>query len=215
MKPRRYIRTGWASVVVALAGCGDLESSPVPQPVPMLIRSSTPEQTSVDTLYIGLPGAVAGQGKVHIRSRQSGQTVVVPATAAGTFAARVPKDALDLEARYESADGLSDPVPLAGQRLGEPLTLGDPQPGVVSGTYGPDEVVVTNDGTHGTLLEAPPNVDVIVANATTGVVVTTKTDANGRFTTQITASKGDLIQIMVVDPDDPGNTSDFVEITVP
>src|SRR5512137_468560 len=108
--------------LLCLAGCGDLVISPVPQPVPFYIRQSTPMDvdTSNKRLVIGLPKAVAGAGKVHVTDRTSGNSVVVPATATGSFSAVLAVgDGPSLEASYESQDGVSEPVSLAVRAQGD------------------------------------------------------------------------------------------------
>jgi len=209
-------------VTVALglaAGCGDQVSSPVPQPVPGMIRQSTPSPSGVQLLFVGLPGAVAGAGRVHLTYRKSGKGVVVDSAAGGSFAAALTRVALDeLEARFENDDGLSDPVPLSTQlRFPTGPVFGQPKPGVVSKPDAQGQVRVSNDAgaAQPLLLDATPNMDLLVANDKTGALATTKTDKDGRFTTQLAAASGQSIRLLLVDPTDVGVTSDFVTIPVP
>ena len=72
---------------LVLAACGDDQvSSPVPQPVPDFVRQSTPGLTQSKKLVLGLPGAVAGKGKVHLTDKATGTKVVGDSAAAGSFA---------------------------------------------------------------------------------------------------------------------------------
>jgi hypothetical protein len=198
-------------------GCGDQDSSPVPQPVPGLIRQSTPKVGTPDTLVAGLPGAVAGQGTIHLLDRKSGKKVVAPSTDAGSFALTIPaSESEDLEARFENADGLSEPVSLSVRALGIHPELVQTQYGGLLTVVG-DEVVVTNDlgPTTPPPVQASADVDVVVANESTGQVVTSKTDGEGLFKVTLKGKSGDAILIMLSDPTNPDLTSDFVSAQVP
>jgi hypothetical protein len=201
-------------VVVA---CG---SSPVPQPVPDFVRCSTHDLQQEELMVVGLPGAVAGEGKVHIKDRDSGATLVVSSTVPGTFSAVITagKNA-DLVLQFENDDGKSEPLVLRDKqpvlphpKLG-PSTYGQ----VVSAPDGQGMVTVTNDDGPGKplLLPASPDVDVIVTNNGTSEVATSRTDNTGRFTVKIAGQTGHAILIMLVDPKDPLLTSDFVQYQVP
>jgi hypothetical protein len=214
----RFRITFLATLSACACGLEDQESSPVPQPVPGLVRQSSPALTQSQKLVLGLPKAVAGEGKVHLTDRISGRKVVGISTAEGTFSLVIEVDPKDdaLELQYENEDGLSDPVLISLRALGDGPALGQPKDGLVLPTNGP-EVQVSNDAGHGNplLLEATPNVMVIVTVTKTGQVVTSTTDSTGRFSVQIEATSGDWIQILLVDPQDPGSTSDFVTVQVP
>jgi len=205
--------------VIVLVGCGEQSSSPVPQPVPGLIRQSTPTAGALKTLVVGLPGAVAGKGKVHIREGVGGKIKIVDTTDSGSFVVALPiAEGDSLEAAFETDDGLSAMVPITPRSLGVTPSLGQPKPGVVQAPHdGKPEVVVTNDAGAGQplLLDATPDVDVVVSNIDNGEVVTTVTDKDGKFSTKIGATTGHTIQIMLVTREEPPVTSDFVSITVP
>jgi hypothetical protein len=49
----------------------------------------------------------------------------------------------------------------------------------------------------------------------TAQVVSTPTDSTGRFSVKVNAGSGDAIQLLLVDPADPGSSSDFVVVTAP
>lgn len=199
--------------------CGDQDSSPVPQPVPGLIRQSTPGLTATQKLVVGLAGAVQGKGTVHLRDTITGKAASAATTGTGSFSlVLLAKEAQSLEAWFENDAGeTSDVVTLATRYLGEGLTLGPPQPGVVSKPDAQGKVKVSNDGgaSKPLLMTATPNVDVVVVNAASGAVALTKTDKDGRFTTTIAAKTGELIRILLVDPAQKEETSDFQSITVP
>ncbi len=206
------------AALFAAVGCGDGVSSPVPQPVPGQIRISTPAVTSARALVVGLPGAVSGEGTVHVRDLKTGAKASGKSVAAGTFSlvVTVGKDRL-LEAWFENADGASDPVSLNLRSLSYGLALGQPKPGVVSVPDAKGKVTVSNDGGVGKplLMSASPNKVVVLTNANTAEVATTTTDKDGRFSAKLSGVKGDVIQILLVDPADQASTSDFVTIPVP
>jgi hypothetical protein len=204
----------------ALVGCGDLVSSPVPQPVPSYIRQSTPQGSRVETLVVGLPSAVAGGGKVHLRDRATGASAVAVASDSGSFAGVVPiGGSPDLEARYENKDGLSEPVSLRTRGFGVHPALVpalDNSPPVSS----PDaqgQVTVTNDAGPGNPLHfnATPNTDALVSNSSKGAVVATVTDKDGRLTAKLAGATGETIEVLLVDPANPVLTSDYLTFTVP
>jgi hypothetical protein len=203
--------------VLLCCACGDQDSSPVPQPVPGLIRQSTPEIGNTETLVAGLPGAVAGKGTVHLHDKKTGKKVVTSSTNTGSFAVTLPASETEsLEARFENADGLSDPVPLDVRSLGIPPELVQTKYAGLLAVVG-DDVVVSNDQGPGNppSLEATPNVDVVVANQNTGEVVESKTDDKGLFKVTLKGKSGDTILVMLSDPARPDLTSDFVSATVP
>lgn len=203
-------------LLVLSTACG---SSPVPQPVPFMMRKSTHDQVQGDTLLVGLPGAVAGQGRVHVEDRKSGKRASANSAEAGSFSLviRTGKQS-DLMVQYENEDGTSDWVSLSDAQTGSlGPTLGQPQKGVVSSMDSRGEVTVTNDDGSGkpVLLDATPDSDVVVTNANKGAVASTTTDKAGIFKVTIEGATGDTIHILLLDSTDPGVTSDFVSIAVP
>ncbi len=206
--------------ILTLAGCGGQESSPVPQPVPFFMRKSTPGSDQTKTLVVGLAGAVAGQGRVHLRDLDSAAEASAPSSSVGTFGAvlMAPFGAR-LEARFEREGALSEPVALSQHMRG-------PHPELVA-TLGPNDVVsapdaqgqvtVSNDDGPGLppRVQATPESDVVVSDATSGAVATTRTDAAGLFTVKLPAAKGDVIQVLLVSPTSADATSDFLSYTVP
>jgi hypothetical protein len=201
-----------------VAGCGLEESSPVPQPLPGYLRRSTPSSL-VSTLVVGLPGAVAGAGKVALRELGAASPVVVQSAAAGSFSAVLPVGrTTPLEIRYETADGASSWVALAPPQLSYgPVLMGSRGPGVVSAPDAAGNVTVTNDAGAGqpALVSASPDSDLLVANATRGSVVSSRTDAKGLFRVQLQGATGDEIQLLLVDAQDSAATSDYLSFTVP
>ena len=199
--------------------CGDGVSTPVPQPVPGQIRISSPALTkAAPVLVLGLAGAVAGAGKVHVKDLESGALVTGSSNGAGSFSVviSVNRDHR-LEARFENADGISGAVSLALRGLSYGPGLGTPQPGVVSKPDAQGQVKVSNDGGAGKplLMSATANVNVLISNAATAQVVTTQTDKDGRFSQTLSGARGDSIQILLVDPQSQTSTSNFVSILVP
>lgn len=199
--------------------CGLDVSSPVPQPVPHLLRQSTPSGARVSKLVLGLPGAVAGAGKVHGLVRDTGASAVAAAAAAGSFALTLAAaEQHTIELRFETDKGISEPVLLPPPRASFGPILREPEgPGVVSAPDAGGQVTVTNDGGPGQppLLQASPDHDLFVSNQRTGEVASTRTDAAGLFRVLIAARTGDSLSLLLVDPDDPGATSDFLSLTVP
>jgi len=216
MSPQRC-RPRLAVVLAALfvAGC---DSAPVPQPVPDLVRLSTPTPGQPQRLLVGLPGAVAGKGQVHVVQPKTGLSLSVASTEAGTFAAVLPTADAELALTFENDDGESDPLLLRSALPDGPRpALGTPAPGVVSVPDAGGRVTVANDGGPGQplLLDATPEVTVLVSNDQTSEVVSSTTDSAGRFAVSLLASSGSTILILLVDPDEPDVTSDFVGIQVP
>jgi hypothetical protein len=216
---RRLAVTLW--IVVGTWSCGDMGSSPVPQPIPDFVRLSTPALKQTKQLVVGLPGAVDGEGKVHLGDKATGRKVSAASPAAGSFALAItidPTKTKELELRFENEDGLSDPVTLPTTRLTYGPTLSAVHgPGLVSAPDSKGEALVDNDAGAGNppLVDATPDMNLIVTNFDTGAVKSTKTDNKGLFSVRIPAAKGDLLQILLVDPTDPGSTSDFITATVP
>jgi hypothetical protein len=214
-----------ALLVLALAqGCDPQGSSPVPQPVPGFVRQSTPEltQTNPEHLVVGLPGAVAGEGRVHVEDPTAGGSrAVADSSSSGTFSAvlAAAPDA-ELTLRFETEEGISDPVTLRRDRVFDPppaLAPANSQSQVVTPPDAQGQVSVSNDAGPGQspLIAATPDVDVIVSNGASGEVVSSKTDADGLFTVKLGGAKGDPIHILLVDPESTSLTSDFLSYQVP
>jgi hypothetical protein len=206
---------------LVLGACGDDQGSlPVPQPVPDFIRQSTPGLTQSKQLVLGLPGAVAGEGKVHLTDKVTGTKVVGDSAASGSFTLVIAIDATkpqELQVQYENEDGLSDPIPLNTRQLHFGPTLGQAKAGLVQSTGTSGEVAINNDGGAGNplLLVASPDMTLIVTVESTAQVVTTPTDGTGRFSVKVKAGSGDAIQLLLVDPAEPDSSSDFVTVTAP
>ncbi|MCC6746995.1 MAG: hypothetical protein IT371_05005 [Deltaproteobacteria bacterium] len=201
-------------------GCGEQLSIPVPQPVPLKVRQSTPGKDRHETVVAGLPQAVAGKGRVRLRDARSGLEVVVPSTAQGTFVGTLAVGAeADLYGRFETDQGQSAEVSLTLRALGLPpqLTRTRGEAGLVSAPDAKGLVTVSNDAGPGQplLVAATPDSEVIVSHAGLGTVVTTRTDKEGRFRAQLAAAAGDTIQLFLASVDDRGLTSDFLIATVP
>lgn len=201
-----------------VAGCGLEESSPVPQPLPGYLRRSTPSSL-VSTLVVGLPGAVAGAGKVALRELNGASPVLVQSAAVGSFSAVLPVGrSIPLELRFETAAGASDWVALAPPQLSfGPVLSGSRGPGVVSAPDAAGIVTVSNDAGAGqpALVDASPESDLLVVNATRSEVATGRTDAKGLFRVQLAGATGDVIQLLLVDAADAASTSDYLSFTVP
>jgi hypothetical protein len=200
---------------------GDKGSITVPQPVPLLIRESVPGAHNATTLVVGLPGAVAGAGTVTIRDRRSAAEATAGAASAGSFSSvlTLAKDH-ELEIRFQNEDGASDwvAIPSASATDGVSLTVPNSDgPKPVSAPDAQGQVTVTSDAGAGKppLIEATPEVDLIVANTDNGGVVASVTDQSGHFTVRLPGAVGDVIQILLVDPEDTKQTSDYLSYEVP
>jgi hypothetical protein len=219
--PRHAISALILLILVVNVSCGEQGSSPVPQPVPDFVRQSTHELQQEKLLVVGLPGAVAGEGKVRVQDRKGGAEVVVDATSVGTFTAVLPADQdADLALQFETDQGKSEWLLLRKAQTNEPIPhLGLPRSyqGPVSSPDAQGMVTVTNDAGPGQplLLDATPEVDLIVSNGDTSEVVTSKTDETGRFSVKLPGSSGDWIHILLVSPKETDLTSDFVSHQVP
>jgi hypothetical protein len=207
------------ALTIGAAACGIEGSSPVPQPLPGYLRRSTPSDSRQETLVLGLQGAVAGQGKVHLRELNGPRLVVAPSSAQGSFAAAITVGlSTALELSFENADGISDWLALPPSSLSYgPVLAGSRGPGVVSAPDAGGIVTVSNDGGAGQppLLTASPESDLLVANATQGTIASGRTDSKGVFRVQLPAARGDLVQLLLVDSKDPGATSDYLSFSVP
>jgi hypothetical protein len=211
----------WIAALL-LSGCGDngdKGSITVPQPVPLKIRESVPGPHNTTTLVVGLPGAVAGAGKVTVRDRKSAARETVSSAAAGSFSSvlAVGKDH-ELEIRFENSDGVSDwvVIPSASATDGVSLTIPNNDP--IDPVSPPDSqglVTVTSGAGSAPSIVATPGADLIVANTQNGAVVVSVTDNNGHFTVRLPGSVGDVIQILLVDPEDTKQTSDYLSYEVP
>jgi hypothetical protein len=208
-------------LLVVGVSCGDQESSPVPQPVPDFVRQSTHELQQEKLLVVGLPGAVAGEGEVRVQDRKGGAEVVVVSTTAGTFTSVLSagKDA-DLALQFETKQGKSEWLVLRETQHDGPaphLGLPNSYQGPVSSPDAQGMVIVTNDGGPGQplLLDATPEMDVIVSNGDTSELVTDVTDQTGRFSVKLPGSSGHWIHILLVSPEEKDLTSDFVSHQVP
>jgi len=203
-------------LLILTTACG---SSPVPQPVPFMMRKSTHAQPQGATLIVGLPGSVAGQGKVHIEDRKTGKRATAVSSGAGSFSLVLRTGSkTDLVAQYENEDGTSDWVSMSEAQTGSlGPTLGQPKKGVVSSVDSRGEVTVTNDDGTGkpALMDATPDSNVVVTNAESGALATTTTDKAGVFKVIIAGASGDTVHVLLIDKDDPGVTSDFVSFKVP
>lgn len=189
-------------------GCGGDASVPQPVPVPKisLIRRSSPETDQVETLVVGLEGAVAGAGQVEIVDRLGGGVGKAPASSRGSFAVLVPtsEQGTQLEARYVTAEGASAYISIDarsgstfGPRLGPTNQLGGPvSPPAANGL-----VMVTNydDVNKIKFIDATPNVEVLVSNGRSGDVELSTTDAQGVFRVQLPAQVGDPVHIVLSD----------------
>jgi len=218
MRTKWNLSWGWlAAGLLLFPGC---VSTPQPQPVPApdlgLLRQSTPVKDVAEILLVGLPGAVAGAGRVEVRDTISGEGVAVASTTGGSFALRLPApgDPATLELRFTNDDGTSEAVRLGAPGVGSSPLLEPPsrdRQTLVSLPNATGQVVVSNVGSGGAaFLRASPNATVIAANTTSGAVAISSTDAEGRFTLTLVATSGDAIEVMLVDATDPGLTSDFL-----
>jgi len=215
-----WITLWFTSMVGVGAGCGDQDSSPVPQPVPDFIRESTPGLKQTDKLVLGLPGAVAGSGQVHLTDQATGRRVSAPSAAAGSFNLVIIIDQTktpQLVIQFENADGVSEPVSLATRQLTYGPTLGPSKGGLAQAPDAKGNVLVSNDGGAGNplLVDASPNMTLILTVVSSGLVTSSTTDSQGRFSATVKAASGDTLGLLLVDPQDQGATSDFITASVP
>lgn len=207
-------------LLLLLGACGDTTSLPQPVPVPApklsAIRQSTPGLQQRTTMVVGLPGAVAGAGRVLARETLSGAEATATSTATGTFSLTTALGE-SIELRYETPEGdLSEAVVLAPTRstYGPSLDESDGTDSVVSPPDAEGVVTVSN-GSPDPLIIASPQVTVIVSNRDTGEVVTGETDSAGLFSLQLHGEAGHGILIVLSDPAQPEQTSDFLAYEVP
>lgn len=219
---RALAMTGLAAF--AVSACGDDASVPQPVPVPKisLIRRSSPETDQVETLVVGLPGAVVGDGQVEIVDRLAGGEGKAPASNKGSFVVLVPTapQGSQLEARFVTAKGASPYISLDarsgsfGPRLGPTNQLGGP----VSPPDANGLVTVTNfdDANNIKFIDATPDVEVLVSNGNTGEVVLGTTDAQGIFRVELPAAVGDPVHIVLSDESAGSEaTGNYLSFVVP
>lgn len=207
-----------AGLVLASGCVEDGTSLPQPQPIPGLVRRSTPAMTVVDpqTLVIGLAGAVEGIGELALRRLRDGVTVTASSAAQGSFSLVIAAAQGDeLELRF----GDSEPLLLAPTLTTRGPFLGPPQNvfgGPVSAPDAAGDVVVTNDsGEASPYFTASPSSEILVSNEGNGAVAVGTTDAAGLFSLKLPGASGDTIRVLLAAASDPGATSDFLTYTVP
>ena len=177
--------------------------------------------SQADQLVLGLAGAVAGEGKVHVEDRTGGARVEAVSAASGSFSAVIAAGAdAELVLRFETDEGISDPVSLRRKRVFDPpptLAPANHQAQVVTPPDAQGQVSVSNDAGPGQPphIAATADVTVIVSNDANGEVVSSTTDGNGLFTVTLGGAHGDPIRILLVDPDTVDLTSDFLTYQVP
>ncbi|MBW2731226.1 MAG: hypothetical protein JRH20_02470 [Deltaproteobacteria bacterium] len=209
-------------ILLLLNGCGDETSLPQPVPVPApklsAIRQSTPMAEQSATMVLGLTGAVSGMGRVIAKEVLSGRETHATSTKDGTFSLVITNiaQAGGMELRFETVEGeRSEPLLLATTRaaFGPVLSPADAQGEVVSAPD-TDGIVTVSSGSP-QLIAASPDVDVLISNANTGEVVLGVTDENGAFSLQLHGEQGQQILILLVEPANPEQTSDFLAYEVP
>jgi hypothetical protein len=209
-------------LVLSLINCGKGGDEVLPVPVPLIqyIRKSTPSSTKQKTVVVGLPQAVKGQGKVHLTDTVSAVTITVSSTDSGSFFGLLPVGkAAALTVVFENEKGLSNPVALINVHEGitPELVLAYDTDEIVSSPDNQGLVTVSNDAgaEKPLLLQATPNSELIVANATNGEAVSSQTDTQGRFTVKLPGHSGDKIHLMLADASASDLTSDFLMYSVP
>ena len=207
-----------ALLVSALVFCGvACTGVPQPQPVPGLMRRSTPGLTQKKTLLVGLEGAVGLSSKVSILVRGASATVTASASPKGAFSAVLSATAgAILEVSFETADGPSATVTLVptdvtrGPMLSKGLVFGS----AVSAPDAQGIVTVSNDDPTDPPFSASANTQALVSNSRTGELVSNTTDAKGALTVKLAGKTGDQIHILLAEPGS-FSTSDFLAYTVP
>ncbi|MCA9672947.1 MAG: hypothetical protein KC503_45460 [Myxococcales bacterium] len=219
---RRTLPLALLALLAPLASaCGD-DGVSVPQPVPVpkssLLRFSSPRAAQSRLLVIGLPGAVEGVGQVEATDIPSGARTVVPSSAQGSFGLlAATSNVSDLEIRFINDEGRSEPAPIVqAGRFGGPV-LGDPlSNGTVTRANG-NTVLVSNDGGAGNplLFSATPDSIAHLSNPANGALTSGTTDAIGRLSLSIEAQSGDILQLVLADPQNPTETSNYLSLPVP
>jgi hypothetical protein len=210
----------WGAV---LGACGDdLTSLPQPQPIPGLVRRSTPGLSVPDpqTLVLGLPGAVPGLGELELRRVSDALRVTAPSSAKGSFSLVIGAAQGDLlELRFRVGEGASEALVLGpvfatrGPLLVPPIGQ---KGGPVSAPDASGQVTVTNNsGLPDPLFHASPGSEVLVSNETKAAVATGTTDGDGLFRLQLPGSTGDTIRVLLAASTNQDSTSDFLTFTVP
>lgn len=214
-----------ALAAAALAACGldDATSLPQPQPIPGLVRRSTPAMTIPDapqTLVLGLVGAVPGLGAVELRRQQDGAKASGRSSDQGSFSLVIGAGKGDvLELRFSDAHGTSEPLVLHGVLAVRGPFLGPPEQTFGGPVSAPDAngiVTVSNDsGTPTPHFTATPSSELLVANETNGAVAAGTTDGTGLFSLTLPGASGDAVRVLLAAAGNPGATSDFLTFKVP
>jgi hypothetical protein len=186
-KPTRHICRPLLVIIALLAGCGDDHSgTPQPVPIPGQLRLSQavpiePEPVTV----VGLPGAVAGAGRVFLQV--DGRVVEVRSAESGSFYAIVQaRGGQTLSIRYEDSEAASKVVET---RVGIQTP---PPPKPISGVP-PIELSAGQATIRGQA--STGDIGIIGVNQQSGVVVTTTAQPDGKFTLSIAASSGETITV--------------------
>ncbi len=185
------------------AGCGDQTGVPQPIPIPLQVRAmSAPPDSPEKIDVVGLPGAVAGAGKVFIQGATS--KAEVSSTAAGSFTASLQaKGGEQLQIRYEDSDPAGVKVPSQGVMAPRP-------PGPISGVTpvtAPAAGKVTVKG-----LSNGAGVSLVAVNVDTGAVAQATSEADKKFQLQIPAASGQKLRVY---EDDGAMLSSAWGLTVP
>ena len=189
MTRRRLILAG-ALLALASSACGDGVGVPQPIPIPHHLRAmSAPPDTLKTIDVVGLPGAVAGAGRVFVTSA-SGAVTEARSAASGSFTLSLQARGGDaLQVRYEDSEAAALLVPKAG--IMTPLP-----PGPISGV---SPVTPTSGGkvqVRG--LSNGTGTSVVVVNVTSGDAGQTTSAGDQRFSIELVGAPGDALRVYEV-----------------
>lgn len=183
-----------AALLCVAAACNDEDLTGVPQPDPLplvsAVRATQGGDDPAPVRVVGLPGAVAGAGKVT--ATLAGAVAESQATAAGTFTLEIAARGEDVvELRYErsAAATLTIAHRCPGGATCNAPPAPHPRPGIPPVSAPVDgKVVVSGQATAA-------GVAVVIANADSGDARRALAGTDGDFDVEISASAGDRLLV--------------------
>lgn len=186
---RRLLFLAGSLVALASSAC---EGVGIPQPIPIphhLRAMSAPPDTLKSIDVVGLPGAVAGAGRVLVTDASGGVTEASSA-ASGSFTLTLQARGGDaLEVRYEDSEAAALVVPKAG--IMTPLP-----PGPITGVT---PVTPTSGGRvqlRG--LSNGAGTSIVAVNVTSGDAGQATSAGDQRFSIELVAATGDELRVYEV-----------------
>lgn len=188
MTRRAMIVAGLAALATLMAGaCGDGAGIPQPIPIPHHLRAmSAPPDRPITVDVVGLPGAVAGTGRVLVTGA-GGSVREARSTAAGSFTLSLQARGGDtLQVRYEDSAAAALPVPKQG--IMAPLP-----PGPIAGV--PPVTAIAGGRVQVRGQSNSAGTRIVGVNTVSGDVAQTTAAGDQRFSLDLSAASGDAMRV--------------------